>query len=334
MATPILPPDEDLGFHRFRNEGFPVYSLNRDQRRKALQRLLRYDRTQLIKGGVLSQTMHGLALAWHYHPHAFTIRCGKMLTPQEVFGDDDRLRNSLKRRLKLGSCLTQSDLRKALKTFSGAQGVSNFRPTAAAAIYDRYLPERGGVTWDMSSGFGGRLLGAIASSRVLKYIGTDPATLTMDGLLEMSDDLPSMAEQFGFPNPEIELHKMGSEDFAPDRNSVDLAFTSPPYWNTEKYSDEQTQSYIKFPSKEEWLNGFMAQTLANCHYSLVKDGMLVINIANVPTYPALADDFVALASRIGFKLQECLRLALSALPGTRNGESHKYEPILAFVKTG
>ena len=81
--------------------------------------------------------------------------------------------------------LTISSVRKALRTYSGTQGVSNFSPAAAAAIYHHLLPEQGGVVFDPSCGWGGRLLGAIACDRVHKYIGCDPSTETYKGLLRM-----------------------------------------------------------------------------------------------------------------------------------------------------
>jgi hypothetical protein len=295
--------------------------------------LLAYDRSRLIESGIVGQSMHGLALAWNYFPHAWGVRCNDRLSPLETFADDERLQNALTRRKKYGSLKSESDLRKALRTVSGAQSVSNYRPTAAAAIYDRYLPKEGGVTWDMSSGYGGRLLGAMACDRVLKYIGTDPATLTMDGLCEMREELPPMVQCLGYPVPDIELHKTGSEDFVPDKSSVRLAFTSPPYRGTERYSDEPTQSFIKFPSREAWLNGFLAATLSNCYHCLTTDGKLVINIANVSSYKTLVDDFLGLAARCGFRHEETLHLALSAGWGARrNNNPIKTEPIFVFSK--
>jgi hypothetical protein len=48
-------------------------------------------------------------------------------------------------------------------------------------------------------------------------------------------------------------------------NPHDLAVcVSCHYFNLEHYSNEPTQSYIKFPSKEAWLNGFLGATLSNC----------------------------------------------------------------------
>jgi hypothetical protein len=100
----------------------------------------------------------------------------------------------------------------------------------------------------------------------------------------------------------------------------------------EHYSNEPTQSFIRFPSRGAWLNGFLGATLSNCHSGLAASGILAVNIANVKTYPNLTEDFLWLARRCGFRHIETLRLALSAIPGTRAGSSHKYEPVYAFRK--
>jgi hypothetical protein len=254
------------------------------------------------------------------------------LSPLDTFADDERLHRALQRRERYGSLKSQSDLRKAIRTVSGSQAVSNFRPTAAASLYDRYMPEGGGVTWDMSAGYGGRLLGAIASPRVRRYIGTDPASKTFDGLTAMAAELPAMAEQLGSEPTEIELHKIGSENFVPDRGSIQMAFTSPPYYNAEHYSSEASQSYIKFKTREAWLSGFLGATLSNAHLGLEPSGTLVVNVANVKTYPNLTEDFQWLARRCGFRHVETLRLALAAMPGTRTGSPYKFEPVFVFKK--
>jgi hypothetical protein len=326
MATNLLSFDE------VRSGGLPVYSLTVEEKWHEMRLLLDYDRTRLIKDGIIGQTMHGLALAWHFFPHVWGVRCGGRLSPRETFADNERLENALSRRRKYGTLKSDSDLRKAIKTVSGTQSVSNFRPSAAAALYDRYMPEGDGVTWDMSAGYGGRMLGAIASGRVRKYIGTDPASLTFDGLREMAAELPPMAEQLGGEPTEIELHKIGSENFVPDRGSIQLALTSPPYYNSEHYSSEASQSFIKFRTPEAWLNGFLGATLSNCHAGLSSSGILALNIANVASYPNLTEDFLWLARRCGFRHVETSRLVLAAMPGTRAGSPYKHEPVFIFGK--
>ena len=142
------------------------------------------------------------------------------------------------------------------------QSVSNFRPMVAKYIYNTY--GNNGIVWDMSCGWGGRLLGFLASN-CKKYIGTEPSTKTFNGLLDMKKD-------YEYVNKDIELHKIGSEDFKPISESIDLCFTSPPYFNTEKYSNEPTQSYIKYPTENEWVNGYLKDTICNCYKALKMGG--------------------------------------------------------------
>jgi hypothetical protein len=87
----------------------------------------------------------------------------------------------------------------------------------------------------------------------------------------MRDELLPMARKMD-RNLDVELHKLGSEtkemrDMLKP-NSVDLAFTSPPYFLQEKYSDDLTQSCVRYGDQESWLNEFMGQTLDNCAYCL------------------------------------------------------------------
>jgi hypothetical protein len=322
-------------FERYQERDFPVYSLTKDEKRQKLLDLLVADHARIIdEKGQIKQTMHGLALAWHYHPYMWNVKCGDRMTPLDVFRDELLFHKATAKMASFGYPATNGGWRKVLRIFSGTQSVSNFRPTAAAAVYHRLLPEDGGVVWDMCAGFGGRLLGALACDRVDKYIGTDPDTHTMQGLREMADELVPMAEQFGRRTLDVELHQTGSEVFVPQRNSLDVAFTSPPYAGWEQYSNEPTQSHKRFPTQDSWLRGFMGATLRNCAHGLRRNGTLALNIANVAGYPSLARDFVAYAERNGWRLVETMRLSLSKMVGQKHkhSRSYKYEPIFIFKK--
>jgi hypothetical protein len=322
-------------FEHYRKQGFPVYSLKRDEKRQELLDLLVADHATLIdRHGRIKQTMHALPLAWSYFPYAWTIKCGNRKTPVELFSDDRLFMQAIERRTKLGNAFSESGLRKILRSFSSTQSVSNFRPTAAAAVYHRLLPEKGGAVWDMSAGFGGRLLGALACDRVERYIGTDPSTYAMDGLREMANELVPMAGQLGRHWLEVELHQVGSEDFVPKRNSLDLCFTSPPYFGWERYSDEPEQSHKKFPTQHEWLHGFIGATLRNCAHGLKRSGILAINIASVAAYPNLATVFLRYAEDNGWSLIGPLRLQLSKMVGLKRltKGAFKSEPVFVFKK--
>ena len=198
------------------------------------------------------------------------------------------------------------------------QTVSNFRPTAAKYIYETYGGD--GVVWDMCAGWGGRLLGALSSNRVKKYIGTEPSTKTFEGLNKIK-------EEFSYLGKEVELHCLGSEVFKPTEQ-VDLCFTSPPYFDTEKYADEPTQSYIKFPTGDKWMNEFIRKTMENCYYGLKKNCYMLINIANTPKHKFIEDGTIRVAEEIGFIHENTLQLTLSSIMGS----GYKYEPIFVFKK--
>ncbi len=344
-----------------RVRGFPHYALSREEKKDKLRKLIDYDYSCLIRRGVVKQVTQFNPLASCYFPHMSGVRAGGKRTQDELFADNndfpkamgkhnklrDRSQRELHEEMNLPNLfghylppavLTRSGVRKALRTFSGTQGVSNFSPAAAAAIYYRLLPKQGGVVFDPSCGWGGRLAGAIACDRVRKYIGCDPSTETFKSLERMRAELVPLARAMG-RDLEIELHKLGSETkkmrAALPKGGVDAIFSSPPYFGQEEYSREPSQSYMQFRTPDAWLNGFMRMTLDNCAYCLKLDGTLAINIADVSGYPGnLEEDFLALAENRGWKLVKTMKLALSVMPGTRRKQkgTHKYEPIFVFKK--
>lgn len=316
----------ELIFNHYREHGFPHFKLTDEDILKEFNKVKNFDYEGKIHLNgdktTIKQIMHGLSLAWLRFPHAYNIKCGNMRTPMEVFNDDTMFKKVIRKRIRLGDNISDNGIKKMLKIFTGTQSVSNFRPTAAKFIYDKFAGD--GVVYDMSCGFGGRLVGAMASGKVKHYIGVEPSTETYDGLGKLIYDIDRVIS----PNKDINIYKQGSEEMIPvDPGTVDLCFTSPPYYNCEKYSDEPTQSYIKFPDKESWMDGFLIQTMDNCYELLKDDGTLVVNIADVSTYTNLTDDFLRKMSD-KWELKETYKYALSGL--FKNG--FKYEPMFVFKK--
>ena len=314
----------EIIFKYHRQKGFPHYDIPTHRRVQQFKSLKRFDEQTLFKDGKIDQTMHGLSLAWTYFPHWVDVICGSSkLSPIEYWNNDDKLKEIIRKtwnwQIKHGSgSFTLNRLRQNLKIYGGNQSVSNFRPSAAKYIYNTYGNQ--GVVWDMSCGWGGRLIGFL-SSDCKTYIGTEPSTKTFDGLERLTKDM-------NIQNKEVELHKLGSEVFQPEDESVDLCFTSPPYFDTEKYSDEKTQSYIKYPTESRWINGFLKNTIENCYCSLKVGGKMMLNIANTKKYKTIEEETIRISSEMGFKHTDTLYLILSSVSG--NGE--KLEPIFVFEK--
>ena len=111
-------------------------------------------------------------------------------------------------------------------------------------------------------------------------------------------------------------------------SNVDCAFTSPPYFDTEKYSLESTQSFIKFPTENEWVNGFLRKTIENSYRGLKDGKYMLINIANTPKYKFIEEETQRIAKELGFVQNDTLQLTLSSVMGA----GYKYEPIFVFKK--
>ena len=315
----------DCIFDYYRMTGYPHYTITEDEKTKHMKAMQEFDYDSIFKDNDIIQTMHGLRMAWSYFPHAWEVKCGNSkMSPMDNFNNDETFRSTIRKCLKWmkqygKKSFRENRLRQSLKIYSGVQAVSNFRPTAACVVYKNYGGD--GVMWDMSCGWGGRLIGALASKHIKKYIGTEPSTKTFEGLCKIRDDFSHLGK-------DIKLNCMGSEDYLPDKDSLDLCFTSPPYFDTEKYADEQTQSYNKFTSRESWGDGFLRGTFLNCYHGLKRGGHMLINIANTPKYKDLEEMTIHYAVVAGFTYEGKINLILSSVMGA----GHKREPIFIFKK--
>ena len=306
----------------WKDKGFPYYPTNQKWRDEIFNQLVNFRRDTLIdrKNKIIGQSAHGLNLAWSYMEHAWGIKCGKMKTPMEIWDDEEHLKKGLNKILsgtffmkKPAHMITESDMRSMLRRYSGTQMVSNFRPTAAAALYDVFVDKdsplegtKAGTVWDPSMGYGGRLLGAIASG--INYIGTDPCIPTFKGLEQIK-------EKYGNPYNTYSLNRQGSETFIPEDESLDFVFTSPPYFGWEAYGDEPEQSSIKFDTSEVWKEKFLKQTIKNAYKGLKTGKFLALNVANTKQYKTFEEDTVKLAIESGFKHTDTWWLSLSTQQG-------------------
>ena len=172
-------------FKYYREKGFPHYTVREEEKNSHINSLKRLDTDSIFIDNQIQQTMHALRLAWSYFPHWVEIQCGNSkMPPIGYFNDDDLLKTIIRKtwiwQEKHGNNrFTENRFRQSLKLYQGSQAVSNFRPSAAKVIYEKF----GGETvWDMSCGWGGRLIGFLSSKNTKHYIGTEPSTKTYEGL--------------------------------------------------------------------------------------------------------------------------------------------------------
>ena len=249
----------------------------------------------------------------------------------EKFHNDEYLRRAIKFCFSYkNGCPVPTSVMGGLRLVGSAP--TNFRPMNAKAVYERFCPE-GGVIYDYCTGFGGRMLGALSSKKNFSYVGTDPNTETMYHLHQLADYI----EQVTGRENSYELHCCGSEVFRGPANSVDFAFSSPPYFDLEVYSDEPTQCYNKFPKLKDWLEGYVRETIKNIVHMLKPGAVYAVNIADFTSggsVVAYVDEWIRISGEEGAPLFDTVYLGVTARAGSKEqaaGELKK-ENILIFKK--
>ena len=205
--------------------------------------------------------------------------------------------------------------------------VSWFKPSVAYHIYKRFCDDIINPTvWDPSMGFGARLTGFVAACPSGKYIGTDPASETFLDLKVLEQEIINSKVFDG----EMELHKTGSELIELEENTGDLIFTSPPYFDLERYYDEPGQCWRDHNTLELWIKHYLIPTFENAYRFLKQDKKMVINVSK--KYEEIILDA---AQEVGFSYEETLKLKTGRDHFSKKAGHHKtnFEPILEFKKT-
>ena len=158
---------------------------------------------------------------------------------------------------------------------------SQFKPNVAKIIYDMFKSEN---ILDFSMGWGDRLAGFYASEHGKHYVGLDPRGENHPIYKEQSE---FYEKHLGFFEHErkSEFHCSPAEDFdfAPYNEHFDMVFTSPPYFSVERYSYDDTQSWVRYKDINDWNKDFLQSTLGNLWGSIKKGGYLLVNISDVYT---------------------------------------------------
>ena len=246
------------------------------------------------------------------------------------------------------------------------QPAVNFPPLTARWIYERYTKHIEQDTplniYDPSSGWGGRILGAMSSLKRIHYIGTDPNT---DNYI---DELGKTRYEYvaDFFNNEVletnpfweedkntyHLFQDGSEfignnpEFQTYKDILDLVFTSPPYFDREQYSEDEEQSYKLYPKYDNWRDNFLRPTLTTAYEYLKPNRYLLWNIADIKIgkdkYHPLEQDSIDIVESLGGEYKDKLKMLMTTMTGLNpenvkncvkvDGSYRKYEPIFVFWK--
>ena len=240
------------------------------------------------------------------------------------------------------------------------QPAVNFPALTARFLYEyftEHIKDEDIIVYDPSSGWGGRILGAMCTNRTLHYIGTDPNPDNVGRYENVAEFYNTHCIQ---DNPfwgdrkknTYSVFTEGSEEiynnseFRKHEGQVDFVFTSPPYFNREQYSQDENQSFKKFSAYEDWRDNFLKPTLTTAYKMLKDDRYICWNIADIKVgsdkFIPLEQDSIDILEDLGCTYEGKLKMLMTKMIGLNptqgknsveiDGNYFKFEPILIFKK--
>ena len=162
--------------------------------------------------------------------------------------------------------------------WSKCRSVANFPIKEARAIFNKYCPV-GGLIFDPSAGFGSRMAAALLDG--YGYMATDPNKDLYPLLLAFHQAL--LDSEFVKPEQAFKIYCQGSEVLIPELvGKVDFIFTSPPYFDLEHYSEDDSASTRNLNNFALWGKEYVIPTVRNIKEYLKPGAKASINIKNLP----------------------------------------------------
>lgn len=178
-----------------------------------------------------------------------------------------------------------------------------------------------GKILDPCHGWGGRLIGAMLED-VESYTGIDPSPLQNAGVADIYE---TFKEYSNIGN--VSLICKPFEDVELADNYFDFAFTSPPYFDVEKYQGGE-QAHVKYNNYELWKDSFYSVLIKNVFKALKEDSFFCLQVGS-QKYP-LAQDGKQIAESVGF---ECIEIRDTDMVNTlMKTDKEKGEVILVLHK--
>jgi len=250
----------------------------------------------------------------NYFQQTNRMKCGSNLvdSPWDIWHSREKLEKMnwhFWREGALGnSDIDASTFRSAFRI--GTYTATQFKPSVAKALYEKHKARK---VLDTSCGWGDRLAGFYATYGTELYVGCDPnpevyetykdQCLKYENLLgcdtavlkEYSDHFICIGS-----NKTVVIYNLPSEDvdWKQYENTFDFYFTSPPYYETERYAsnNSSTQSWVRYPSFDSWKNDFFFKVNRSVWDTLKDDAFMMLNIIepriNNGTRLNLCDDMV------------------------------------------
>ena len=273
------------------------------------------------------------------------MRCGgyNLLSPVQAWASSDEPESN--ERKKFEGCITRLSrnqpldhrILKAATRLSGAcYNAAQFKPAVALGVFRFFGCEK---VMDPCAGWGDRLVAACATN--VQYVGYDPN----ENLASCYDEISS---RFASKNQRVRIGCF--EDMRIERDEFDLVFTSPPYFDTERYAvgsaTEKDQSWFRYDDLGAWLDFFMHPLIEKSFAALKEGGYLALNIKDsvrqlkgvgkTKHRLPICENVFSMAAQAGFSYEGVIGMKMKSKPGNTGvrpkGGAYLCEPIWVWRK--
>lgn len=310
------------------NNTFPIIYYNQEGIDEEIQSLINKNNVCFVDDSLYTKSNNGKLLLDFLFPNLHLAESLYLSGDNNYnrFYNDDKLKFCIKKYLKNRRIFNMRTMYFSISRYYWSTPI-NFSPIRAKAIYEKFCPPNGTI-YDYSAGFGGRMLGALSSKSNFTYIGTDPNKNTYYNLKQLGQHIERNTKRTN----SYQIFNSCSENFSLKPNSIDFAFSCPPFFKRERYCSEETQSVEKFPNYEDWLEGYVRPTIKNCYSALKDNGIFGFDIVDYyhagKKIPLIAD-WTRIAEEEGFYF----RKSYPILSSFRNISDKESEQIYIFTKT-
>lgn len=191
------------------------------------------------------------------------------------------------------------------KSVCGKDGGLSIFPYQLGQTIIKFYANKGDTIFDPFMGHNSRM--QICFENGCNYIGYDVSHFFMEENIKLKEMILKRCLDTKTPVPNIEIFEKSSTKIHLNNNSIDLIFTSPPYWDLEYYGDEPEQlgQGHSYPS---FLEG-MRTVLNECARILKPEKYCVINCNDFRKggkFYSYHSDIINLANKPTFKLWDVI----------------------------
>lgn len=210
----------------------------------------------------------GMKLCEHFFPNFYDIENKKGDSFKKLWKAQN-LEKVLRWNRKSHSTPYLSELKRGIYFNFKLAKSTMYRPQMAKIVVTNLGAKR---VLDPCAGWGGRMMGVVAAGA--EYVAFEPNTETYNGLMKLIEFLGIGDKVRIIKDSALEMDKYDIGEF-------DLVLTSPPYFDLEVYSHEDTQSIKGCDTYKVWVDKFLTPLINSALSHLKSDGWSCWNVHNV-----------------------------------------------------